>query len=63
MRSCRRSWPLHWATFNLACHAWAEPIERAVAAAKAQGVQLVAPRMGERVEFGVGVENRVRWRP
>jgi L-ascorbate metabolism protein UlaG (beta-lactamase superfamily) len=53
--------PVHWATFNLAYHAWAEPIERAVAAAKAQGVQLVTPRVGERVEFGVGVENRVWW--
>ena len=55
--------PVHWATFNLAYHNWAEPIERTVAAAKAQGVQLVAPRVGERVEFGVGVENRVWWRP
>ncbi len=55
--------PVHWATFNLAYHDWAEPIERTVAAAKAQGVQLVAPRVGERVELGAGVENRVWWRP
>ena len=28
--------PVHWATFNLAYHEWAEPIERAVGAANGQ---------------------------
>ena len=55
--------PMHWATFNLAYHAWAEPIERAMAAANAQGVQRVAPRGGERGEFGAGDETRVWWVP
>lgn len=53
--------PVHWATFNLAYHAWAEPIERAVAAANAQGVQLVAPRVGEKFEFGLPFETVAWW--
>ena len=44
--------PVHWATFNLAYHAWAEPMVRAVAAANRQGVTLVTPRVGEKFEFG-----------
>ena len=39
--------PVHWATFNLSYHAWVEPIERALAAARAAGVQVVTPRIGE----------------
>jgi L-ascorbate metabolism protein UlaG (beta-lactamase superfamily) len=50
--------PVHWATFNLAYHAWAEPILRSVAAARAQGVQIVTPRPGEKFEFGVPFVNK-----
>jgi len=49
--------PVHWATFNLAYHAWAEPILRSVAAARAQGVQIVTPRPGEKFEAGVPFVN------
>jgi L-ascorbate metabolism protein UlaG (beta-lactamase superfamily) len=45
--------PVHWATFNLAYHAWAEPMERSLAAARTQGVQIVTPRPGEKFESGV----------
>ena len=55
--------PVHWATFNLAYHEWAEPVIRAQAAATAQGVQLVAPRVGEKFEFGMPFENRAWYRP
>jgi L-ascorbate metabolism protein UlaG (beta-lactamase superfamily) len=41
--------PVHWATFNLAFHAWSEPVERAWVEAKARGVRLAVPRPGERV--------------
>lgn len=44
--------PVHWATFNLAYHAWAEPIQRTLVAAKSTGVQVVTPRVGEAFEFG-----------
>ena len=49
--------PVHWATFNLAYHAWAEPILRTVAAARAQGVQLLTPRVGEKYEAGTPFSN------
>ena len=55
--------PVHWATFNLAYHAWAEPIERALAAATAQGAQLVTPRVGEKFEFGQPFVNTAWYRP
>lgn len=49
--------PVHWATFNLAYHAWAEPILRSVAAARAQGVQIITPRPGQKFEVGVPFVN------
>ena len=42
--------PVHWATFNLAFHAWREPADRARAAAGRAGVTLVIPRPGAFVE-------------
>lgn len=48
----RMLFPVHWATFNLSYHSWEEPILRAVAAAKAKKVNLVTPRVGERVVYG-----------
>ncbi|TQF02934.1 Zn-dependent hydrolase [Kitasatospora acidiphila] len=42
--------PVHWCTFNLALHPWAEPVERLLAEAKAQDVPVAVPRPGERVE-------------
>jgi L-ascorbate metabolism protein UlaG (beta-lactamase superfamily) len=47
-----RMFPVHWSTFNLAFHAWDEPIRRALAAAQAQQVELVTPRVGEWVVAG-----------
>jgi len=40
--------PIHWATFNLALHAWTEPGERALAEARRTGARVAAPRPGER---------------
>jgi L-ascorbate metabolism protein UlaG (beta-lactamase superfamily) len=42
--------PIHWATFNLAFHRWAEPVQRLITAAESRGVQVVVPRPGERVD-------------
>jgi len=41
--------PIHWATFDLAFHAWAEPVERLCIAAAEAGVALAVPRPGERI--------------
>ncbi|WP_395727898.1 MBL fold metallo-hydrolase [Nakamurella sp.] len=40
--------PIHWATFDLAMHSWAEPVRRLTAAGA--GVRIVTPRPGERVD-------------
>lgn len=42
--------PIHWATFNLATHPWAEPGEGTVAAAHATGSRAALPRPGEPFE-------------
>ncbi len=42
--------PVHWATFNLGFHGWAEPIQRLAAAAGRSGVAIAVPRPGERVD-------------
>jgi L-ascorbate metabolism protein UlaG (beta-lactamase superfamily) len=54
--------PVHWATFNLAMHPWDEPIRRARAAATDAGVDLVGPRVGERVDLAEGGTAR-EWEP
>ncbi|SEO84819.1 hypothetical protein SAMN05216267_104714 [Actinacidiphila rubida] len=38
--------PIHWATFNLAQHPWAEPGEGTVAAAREHGAKIATPRVG-----------------
>lgn len=55
--------PVHWATFNLAYHDWAEPVLRTLAAAKAQGVQVVTPRVGEPYVFGGAFANTAWYLP
>jgi L-ascorbate metabolism protein UlaG (beta-lactamase superfamily) len=42
--------PVHWGTFNLALHDWAEPVDRVWREAKDRGVQLAVPRPGERID-------------
>jgi L-ascorbate metabolism protein UlaG (beta-lactamase superfamily) len=41
--------PVHWATFNLAMHAWSDPVDRIWQEAKARDVTLAVPRPGERI--------------
>ncbi len=55
--------PIHWGTFNLAPHPWEEPAERAVAAARALGVTLVAPRPGKPFEPADPPAVKLWWRP
>lgn len=50
--------PVHWATFNLAYHAWDDPIVRTLKAAQAQGLQVITPRPGEKFDAGVPFVNR-----
>jgi L-ascorbate metabolism protein UlaG (beta-lactamase superfamily) len=42
--------PVHWGTFNLAMHAWTEPVEGVLVAAERAGLSIAVPRPGESVE-------------
>ena len=42
--------PIHWATFNLAFHPWAEPPRRLLAAADSVGSAVSVPRPGQRLD-------------
>jgi len=42
--------PIHWGTFRLAPHPWAEPVERLLVAADADHVGVAVPTPGQRIE-------------
>lgn len=46
--------PIHWGTFRLAPHPWAEPADRLLAAAAEANVDIAVPRPGGRVVPGGG---------
>lgn len=52
--------PVHWGTFNLAMHAWDQPIETLVSLAPSRHVNLLTPMLGEPVE-PVRVEGVTPW--
>jgi L-ascorbate metabolism protein UlaG (beta-lactamase superfamily) len=42
--------PIHWGTFNLALHAWDDPIETLLRLAPKSGARLLLPRLGAAIE-------------
>ncbi|HTQ16274.1 MBL fold metallo-hydrolase [Mycobacterium sp.] len=42
--------PVHWGTFRLAPHPWAEPVERLLKAAEPEGVEVAVPTPGQRID-------------
>lgn len=42
--------PVHWCTYVLAFHDWAEPVDRLWQAAKDRGATIAVPRPGERID-------------
>ncbi|MEU0047247.1 MBL fold metallo-hydrolase [Streptomyces werraensis] len=55
--------PIHWGTFNLAPHAWAEPGEWMTDAAGAVGQAVAFPRPGAPFEPGGELPTEPWWRP
>lgn len=53
----------HWATFDMAWHDWDEPIRRTAKAAREKEVELVTPRLGEKMDVGRPFENEDWWSP
>ena len=42
--------PVHWATFDLGFHTWAEPVRRLLSAAGTADVRIALPRPGQRID-------------
>lgn len=57
----KRMFPVHWGTFNLAFHAWDEPIRRTLEAARAAHVEVVTPRVGEIVDGDAAFVSQAWW--
>jgi L-ascorbate metabolism protein UlaG (beta-lactamase superfamily) len=57
----KRLFPVHWATFNLAFHAWDEPIQRAVAAGRSSQQTVLTPRLGEMVDADLPLPFNAWW--
>jgi L-ascorbate metabolism protein UlaG (beta-lactamase superfamily) len=53
--------PIHWGLFDLALHAWRQPMERMLELAGERGVRLWAPEPGRPTEVVAGVEVRSDW--
>ncbi|MGD0796943.1 MAG: MBL fold metallo-hydrolase [Acidobacteriaceae bacterium] len=53
--------PIHWGLFDLALHAWRQPIERLTELADADGLRLWSPEPGRPTEVVRGVELRSGW--
>ena len=51
---------IHWAKFNLAMHAWKEPVERVSVKALELGIPLLTPRIG-RIVNGPNMAVSERW--
>jgi L-ascorbate metabolism protein UlaG (beta-lactamase superfamily) len=52
--------PIHWGTFNLALHAWYEPIEILLQLADKENISLLAPEPGQPTE-ATGNDYRTDW--
>ncbi|MFD4560606.1 MBL fold metallo-hydrolase [Streptomyces sp. NPDC058469] len=55
--------PIHWGTFNLALHPWAEPGEWTADEGEAAGQAVATPRPGEPFEPGGDLTTGPWWRP
>ena len=55
--------PIHWGTFNLALHPWAEPGEWTADEGEAVGQAVATPRPGEPFEPGGDLTTDPWWRP
>ncbi|OBH09191.1 MBL fold metallo-hydrolase [Mycobacterium sp. E1747] len=54
--------PIHWGTFRLAPHPWAEPVERLLTAAEQERVDVAVPAPGQRIDPTSPVKSNPWWR-
>lgn len=62
MLGAKRLFPIHWATFTLALHAWSEPAETLAAESAARGFELVTPPLGAPFEPEAAIATPRWWR-
>ncbi len=55
--------PMHWGTFNLALHAWYDPIMRITKAADSLGIKLSTPIVGETITIDENLNTENWWEP
>ncbi len=53
--------PMHWGTFNLALHAWYDPIVRISKAADSLGIKLSTPVVGETITIDENLHTEKWW--
>jgi len=55
--------PIHWGAFRLSDHAWQEPVERVIAAAKKLNIPVIIPKIGEPIliEPNITYSNEAWW--
>lgn len=53
--------PIHWGLFDLALHAWRQPIERVFELADRQRIRLFSPTPGSPTDFAPGIDLRADW--
>jgi L-ascorbate metabolism protein UlaG (beta-lactamase superfamily) len=54
--------PIHWGTFNLALHAWDDPVETLLRLAPKSNAQLLLPKLGEAIEPAQDLPVETWWR-
>ena len=53
--------PIHWATFNLALHAWYEPVERLTEKTWTTGATVSIPMIGQIVDYEKPITTKFWW--
>lgn len=53
--------PIHWGAFSLSGHGWKDPIERVLRKAKAEGITITTPQIGESVTLGSPLPQTEWW--
>jgi len=59
--NCNKMMPIHWGAFNLSLHAWTDPVERAIKAAKDHQVQVITPLIGKKMSIDDSSQHFSTW--
>lgn len=58
----KRYFPVHWGMFELALHAWYEPVERLLNLSKDNDIELVIPKIGQITYMNRDIKLKKWWR-